>query len=209
MQSIWQTGSAIAAATLFGAYAPSILPHDEATLEAARGLDGNVFFEARITEVDGRAVGSVDRVHLNQDGQVEALDIRWRAGWTADPFILTQSVDRFSYNREANTLISDARAEIMREWAAEDARAVAQSGGLPVDRVGEGVLAGAELVGADGTPLGRLVNVETGPDGSIRALVTIQQTGNWFHSRTERHTWPAENARWVASERVIRLAADI
>lgn len=209
MKRIWQAGTAIAAATLFGAHAPSILPHDEAALEAARGLDGNTYFEARITEVDGRAVGTVERVHLNQEGQVEALDIRWRAGWTADPFVLTQSVDRFSYDRSANTLISDARADIMRSWAEEDARIVAQSGGLPVNRVGEGVLAGAELVAADGTPLGRLVNVETGSDGAIQALVTVQQTGNWFRSRAERQTWPAENARWDASERVIRLTAGI
>ena len=209
MQRIWQAGTAIAAATLFGASAPSILPHDEAALEGARGLDGNTFFEARITEVDGRAVGTVERVHLNRDGQVEALDIRWRAGWTGDPFVLTQSVDRFSYDRDANTLISDARADIMRDWAEEDARTIARSGGLPVNRVGEGVLAGAELVSADGTSLGRLVDVETDESGAIRALIAVQRTGNWFRSRTERHTWSAENAHWVASERIIELSAEI
>lgn len=209
MQRIWQAGTAIAAATLFGASAPSILPHHDAALEAARGLDGNTYFEARITEVDARTVGTVQRVHLDQEGQVEALDIRWRAGWTADPFVLTQSVDRFSYDRDANTLISDARAAVMREWAEEDARAIARTGGLPVNRVGEGVLAGAQLVSADGSPLGRLVAVETDESGAIRALVTVQQSGSWFNSRTERYTWPAEQARWVASERVIRLSAEI
>lgn len=209
MQRIWQAGTAIAAATLFGASAPSILPHHDAALEAARGLDGNTYFEARITEVDGRAVGTVERVHLNGEGEVEALEIRWRAGWTANPFVLTQSVDRFSYDRDANTLISDARADVMRDWAEEDARAIARTGGLPVDRVGEGVLAGAQLVSADGSPLGRLVAVETDESGAIRALVTVQQTGSWFNTRTERHTWPAEQARWISSERVIRLSADI
>ncbi|MEN0652197.1 MULTISPECIES: hypothetical protein [Hyphobacterium] len=209
MQRIWQAGSAIAAATLFGASAPSFLPHHEAALEAARGLNGNVFFEARITEVDGRAVGTVERVHLDSDGQVEALDIRWRAGWTTDPFTLTQPVDRLSYDRGANTLIADARLQVMRDWAAEDARDIARTSGLPVNRVGEGVLAGAELESASGTPLGRLVDVETDETGTIRALVTVQRSGNWFTARTTRHTWPAEHARWVASERVIRLSVDI
>lgn len=209
MLSIWQAGSAIAAATLFGAYAPSILPHDEAALEAARGLNGNTYFLARITEVDGRAVGTVERVHVNAAGQVEALDIQWRAGWTAEPFTLTQSVDRFSYDRGANTLIADSRLDVMRNWAAEDARTLAQTGGLPINRVGEGVLSGAELVSADGTSLGRLVEVVSDENGTIRALVSVQRNGNWFSSRTSRHTWSADNAHWIASERIITLSADV
>lgn len=209
MQRLWQASTAVVAATLFGASAPTLLPSDEASLEAARGLNGNVYFEARITEVDGRAVGTVERVHLNGEGQVEALDIRWRAGWSDTPFVLTQSVDRFSYNADANTLIADARVEMMREWAAEDDATIARTGGLPVDRVGEGVLSGAELIDRDGEPLGRLVSVETDESGAIRALVAVRQTGGWFNTRAERHTVPADGARWIASERVIAVGSTI
>ena len=205
MQRLAQAGTAIAAASLFGAYAPSLTGVEGSSLEAARGLNGNAFFEADITEVNGRAVGTVERVYLDQDGEVEALKIRWRAGWTHQPFALVQSVDRFSYDPDMNVLVADARIERLREWAEADARDISTSGGLPLNRVGEGVLAGARVVAANGEPLGRLVSVETGSTGEIVAITTVEQSG-WFNARSERRTWPITNAHWQANERTIELS---
>lgn len=206
MKRLTRATTALVAATLFGASAPMLTSSDQSRLESARDLDGNTFFEARITEVDGRAVGNIERVHLNQGGQVEALEIRWHAGWTQDAFTLTQPVDRFSYDAEMNVLIADATVDRLREWASQDAQAVRVTGGMPIARVGEGILSGSEVFGPNGESFGRVVAVETDTTGRIANLVTVRTSG-WMGSQRSRLTLPADGAVWNADERIVELAS--
>lgn len=203
MQRLSHAATAIAAATLFGASAPTVTPGDEARLQPARGLDGNVLFEARITEAEGRAAGTIERVYLNTDGEVEALKVRWRAGWTHDPFTLVQPIDRYSYDPATHALVADARVERLRAWAEQDAAEINRRGGLPLDRVAPGILSGASTR-ANGEDAGRLVSVETDADGRITSFVTVERNG-WLFPRLTRREWPAASARWRPESRTIEL----
>jgi hypothetical protein len=206
MKRLTRATTAIVAATLFGASAPMLTSTDENRLESARELDGNTYFEARITEVDGRAVGNIERVHLNTAGEVEALEIRWRAGWTAQPFTLVQSIDRFAYDPDMNVLIADANIERLRTWSVEDARMAQNGAGIPIERVGEGVLSGSQVVDPSGETYGRVVAVETDSTGRIAGLVTVRTSG-LFGTQRSRLVLPADGARWNSDQRTIELAS--
>tara|TARA_R110000868_G_scaffold26220_14_gene101312 strand:+ start:10250 stop:10885 length:636 start_codon:yes stop_codon:yes gene_type:complete len=198
-------GIAIVSATILGASAafPG-LDHAEG-LVGGRALDGDTIYNARITDASQRATGHIERIYLNESGQIEALKVFWRAGLMEQGFEFFQPIDRFSYNSDRNTLVADARIERMRDWARQDEIDEAANQGIPVDRVGSGVLNGSLVQTRNGQILGRVTDVIDDDQNRPAQLELISRETGPFLSRVERHLVPAHGAHWSASDRVITL----
>lgn len=204
MERIGLAGAALVSAALLGASAPSIGPDTDSRFVSARSISGNTINEARISDVNGRASGTLERVFLNADGSIEALQVEWRAGLASAPVALVQPIDRFSYDPELNRLVSDAAYPTLSRWAEENRQSGEEMRGVPLGVVGAGILNGALVHSADGEALGRVVQVLENDQGATEALIYVSHSG-WISQRASRHTVPVEGARWFAGDRTVTL----
>tara|TARA_R110002072_G_scaffold103347_6_gene226798 strand:+ start:338 stop:970 length:633 start_codon:yes stop_codon:yes gene_type:complete len=204
MERIGLAGAALVSAALLGASAPSIGPDADSRFVSARALSGNDINDARISDVNGRAIGTLERLYLNGDGAIEALKIEWRAGLTDNAIALVQPIDRFSYDPGSNVLVADANYATLSRWADENRQSGDEMRGVSVDVVGAGLLNGALVQSADGAALGRVVQVLEDEGGTANSLIYVSQSG-WLSQRASRHAVPVDGARWFAEDRTVTL----
>lgn len=170
------------------------------------GLDNvalNDIRSARIESVYGLAHGAIERFHLNDAGEIDALRIRWSQGFFSESFTLTQAVERFSYDPSSRTIRADAQSVHLAEWAAEDARLERTSNGLDIERVSPGRLNGREVRDSSGKVLGRIVAFEYSPHGELEQIVFIRRQG--LFGSPVRVRVPAHDVRWSVRGQYVRL----
>jgi len=205
MERLGLASAALVSAALLGASAPSIGGNDDAAQVSARALSGNQLVEARLTDVNGRASGHIERVFLDETGDVAALRVRWRAGLTEDTVLLEQPIERFSYNPAANHLVTDAGFETLRRWSDEDRTGGRAADGVAVAAVGPGLLNGAVVNSRSGERLGRVVEVIESEAGEPATLVIASRSG-WLDQRVTRRAVPVDGAMWIAAERAVTIS---
>lgn len=206
MKRLGLVSAALFSAALLGASVPAMGPDSDAVFVSARAISGNQISEARISDVNGRAIGTIERIHLDEDGNIDALRVRWRAGIADKPVSLVQPIDRFSYDPASHLLMADAAFSSLSRWAEEDQRAGRYRDGVAVAVVGSGILNGAVVNSRNGERLGRVVDVIKGADGNPGSLIIARQSG-WLDQRVSRRAVPAAGAVWIAAERVVTLPA--
>lgn len=169
-------------------------------------LSPNEFFDTVIYSASRQAIGDIERVHLDEDGDIESLQIFWSRGLLRPGFSLTQPVERFAYDSATNTIYADANADRLAIWAEEDARAERFHGGVDINRISAGRLNGERVIDEDGRELGRVVNVSFNANGEVSTLVFARQSG-WFRTRATRGEVPAGQVRWSNGDQAVRLIA--
>ncbi|GJL96989.1 MAG: hypothetical protein DHS20C06_08060 [Hyphobacterium sp.] len=169
-------------------------------------LGPNEIYAPTIRSASRQASGSIDRVYFDEDGEVEALRIKWSRGLLQSEFELTQPVERFAYDPRTNTIYADANAERLANWAAEDAADEQFRGGVDINRISPGRLNGERVLDETGREIGRVVNVSTDTNGNIQTLTFARQSG-WIRTRIIRGEVPARQARWSNGEQAVRLIA--
>lgn len=207
MERLGLASAALVSAALLGASAPSIGIDNDAAQVSARALSGNQLVEARLTDVNGRASGHIERVFLDEGGDIAALRVRWRAGLADGTVLLEQPIDRFSYNPAANHLVADAGFETLRRWSDEDRASGRSDDGVALAAVGPGLLNGAVVNSRNGERLGRVVEVIESETGDPATLVIASRSG-WLDQRVTRRAVPAEGAVWIAAERAVTISAN-
>ena len=164
----------------------------------------DALFTARAASALGDASGAIERFYLDDDGQVEALRVRWSTGAFQESFTLTQAAERFAYDPDTGVIVADAEAARLAEWAAEDERLERISNGIDVARVSPARLHGSAVHGPDGRSMGRVVDLEFGSTGELDQIILVQREG-FFRRRVVRTEIPAEQVRWSVREQAVRL----
>lgn len=206
MKRLGLASAALLSATLLGASGPTLGPGDDAAFVSARAISGNTISEARISDVSGRALGSVERVFLDEAGTIVALRVLWHAGFADKPVSLVQPIERFSYDPAANLLMADATFASLQSWAEDDRRNRNSGDGVAVSVVGSGILNGAVVNSWNGERLGRVVDVIEAAEGQPGSLIIASQSG-WPVQRVSRRAVPAAGAIWVSADRAVSLPA--
>lgn len=169
-------------------------------------LSPNEIYSPVIRSASSQSNGVIERVHFDEEGNVETLQILWSRGLFQSGFSLTQPVERFSYDPVSNTIYADANAGRLAIWAEEDARAERFHGGIDINRISPGRLNGERVIDKNGRELGRIVNVSFDTSGQVSTLTFARQSG-WFRTRATRGEVPAELARWSNGDQAVRLIA--
>ncbi|WP_421785182.1 hypothetical protein [Hyphobacterium sp.] len=160
-------------------------------------------FTARAASALGDATGSIERFYLDDNGQIEALRIRWNTGMFDESFTLTQPAERFAFDSDTGLILADAEVARLAEWAAEDERLERTSNGIDIERVSPARLHGSSVQAANGRTMGRVVDFEYAPNGELDQIILVQRQG--LFRRVVRTEIPAEQVRWSVREQAVRL----
>lgn len=203
MPKSFVVGATILLTSAFGATGVEAPGHSEFQLTGLDAVAMSDIRTARIESAYGLAHGAIERFHLNDEGEIDALRIRWSRGIFSESFSLTQPAERFSYDPSSRTIRADAEAVRLTEWAAEDARLERTSNGLDIERVSPGRLNGREVRDSSGEVLGRIVAFEYSPHGELERIVFVRRQG--FFGAPVRVRVPAHDVRWSVREQYVRL----